>query len=125
MGNEELEVMKGVIPINGTQVIEDEEAEVRWRKIGGGTFRMGSGRIIKPNQTFLAKLSEIPDGVKKFVVQLSKVEEIVDPIPVALTYNLQVKSPGWYDIVDGLGKVINEKAMRQEQAKAMLLSLGV
>ena len=121
---EKPEVVEGLLPVDATQVIEGEETEVKWRKVGGGTFRMGSGRIIKPNQVFSAKPSEVPAGARKFVVQLSKVSDDEIATPVNLTYSLQVKSPGWYDIVDGLGKVINEKAMRQEQAKAMLLSLG-
>jgi len=33
------------------------DPEILWKKIGGGTFRMASGRIIKPNQTFRAHLS--------------------------------------------------------------------
>ena len=107
--------------------IEDteEEAQVRFRKIGGGTFRMASGRIIKPNQTFTAKPSEIPQGARRFVVPLTgSYAEVDNPKRVELKYSLRVRSPGWYDIVDGEGKVINENALREAQAREMLKSLA-
>jgi hypothetical protein len=103
----------------------DEEVAVRWRKIGGGTFRMASGRIIKPNQVFHAKPSEVPQGLRQFIIQLSG--EMPDqengPVVVPQKYSLQTRSPGWYDILDSQGKVINENALRQTQAREMLKSL--
>lgn len=44
--------------------------KLRWIKRGGGSFRMGDGRIIKPNQKFLAALEEIPAGFRDVVVQI-------------------------------------------------------
>lgn len=104
---------------------EDEEELMRFRKIGGGTFRMASGKIIKPNQVFTAKASEIPQGARKFVIALSgSFEEAETPKRADLKYSLRVRSPGWYDIVDGEGKVINETALREAQAREMLKSLA-
>lgn len=102
---------------------EDREGMVRWRKTGGGTFRMGNGKIIKPNQVFWAKPEDIPEGFRDVIVPLT---EVPADTPVEFTetkYELQARSPGWYDIVDGQGKVLNESAMREDKAREMITSL--
>lgn len=48
-----------------------ESTKVKWRKIGGGSFRLG-GRIIKPNEIFSASPDEIPELFLKFLVKLEK-----------------------------------------------------
>lgn len=103
---------------------DDTTDMVRWRKTGGGSFRMGNGRIIKPNQVFWAAPEDIPKAFRDVVIPLTKVPP-PDPVPeaVAPQYEIQSHSPGWYDIVDGQGKVVNERALRRAEADDMLAAL--
>jgi len=106
--------------------VEDvREGSVRWKKIGGGTFRMASGRIIKPQQIFVAHPDDIPKAHRDTVVPLSPLEEKPEEklVPASGGYEIVVKSAGWYNVVDGNGKVMNEKGLRQEAAKELLESL--
>ena len=48
-------------------VITLENKEIKWKKIGGGSLRYIRGRIIKPNEVFLARLEEIPLSARKQV----------------------------------------------------------
>lgn len=125
--NEELKTEafeEGPSTASPSEVVE-EEASVRFRKIGGGTLRLASGRIIKPNQVFSARASEISQSARKFVVPLTgNFQEVDSPKRVEQKYTLHVRAPGWYDILDGEGKVINENALREAQAREMLKSLA-
>lgn len=107
-----------------------ETEEIRWQKIGGGSFNMGN-RIIKPGQYFFAKLEDIPEGFRDVVVpsdgrtvetiEEEKVEE-VDSADVE--YFLKHRGGGWYNIVDADDKVISESAMKKEAAEEYLKSLS-
>ena len=69
-----------------TKFVQDKGTEIRWRKTKGkGSFRLRSGKIIKPNQVFDAKEIEIPPAFKDLV-------EKVDPEEVSLTPVQPVKS---------------------------------
>ena len=99
------------------------QEKVKWKKLGGGSFRMANGRIIKSNQIFDAKQEDIPVAFRDVVVP-------VNPLPadrplevVQGAYSIKSKGPGWYDVVDSLGKVINEKSLRREDAEKLLESL--
>jgi hypothetical protein len=52
--------------------------KLKWRKVGGGSFRMASGRIIKPNEVFHARVEDIPAPFRDMVVQLEDEEATVD-----------------------------------------------
>lgn len=104
-----------------------ENKRIRWRKIGGGTFRMGKGRIIKPNQVFRARPSEIPEGFRDVVVPIDDVgtEEPEVVTPQSPAYEIRQRSVGWYDVINvSTGKVINERALRKSDAEALLASLN-
>jgi hypothetical protein len=111
----------GVEPVDTT----DPTGElIRWRKKGGGTFRLTSGKIIKPNQVFSARMDEIPELVRKQFVEQLTGDPDSGPVKVAeANYTLRVKSPGWFDIVDSSGKKMNERAMRQVDARKMIEGL--
>lgn len=97
---------------------------IDWRKIGGGSFRMKSGRIIKPNEKFKARPSEIPMAFRDVVVPL---EPLPQPPPLEVAdagYSLRSRGPGWYDIVDANGKVMNESALRRDDAEEQLAKLN-
>lgn len=104
-----------------------EEKEILWIKGGGGTFRItqaGKHRIIKPNQKFHAKPSEIPKGFRDTIKPLEKLVEAKNTVIVTGSkYTIKHRSGGWYDVVDSLGKKVNEKALKKPDVEALLVSL--
>ena len=108
------------------------EKKVRWKKIGGGSFHMvdeqGKQRIIKPGQTFAAYPHEIPQAFRDVVVALETLPEHKPPPPLAgkdPVYKLKARSGGggWYDVVNPNGKVLNEKALKKEEAEKLIVDL--
>ena len=115
----EVSVTKNVIPV------------YKWRKIGGGALRMPN-RIIKPNQVFEATELEIPNSFMKSLVKLGVVSTTVkkdefegeDEISKQSKYSLRHRGGPWWNIIDSYEKVVNEKALRKEDADALLVSLN-
>lgn len=104
-----------------------EDREIWWRKTGGGTHRLKregkSLKLIKPNQKFKARPSEIPESFQDIIIPLEKLPE---EAPIKVTppgYTLEHIGSGWYNVKDGAGKVVNEKALRQAAAKELIESL--
>ena len=117
---EKLEMLAKTIPE------ENDQPEIlRWRKTGGGTFRMGNGKIIKPNQVFSATVEDIPEGFRHMIVPADgSVDEVDQPLEITQEiYAIRSASPGWYNVVDSQEKVINEKMLRQDAAKELVQSL--
>ena len=123
---------------------------VRWRKIGGGSFRMADGKRIKPNQVFMAAEEDIPQGFRSMVVRLEaappplaraqkqlKLEAVPIPEPEASAeveqalenaqgnpYKMAPRGIGWWNVVNtNTGKVLNEKALRHTDAMKLIESL--
>ena len=103
---------------------------LHWKKIGGGTLRL-PGRIIKPNQKFHARRSEIPDAFIKSLICLDEeelqqeaaAEEKKMAAPEGL-YEMKPRGVGWWDVVKkGDTKPINEKGLRKPDAEELLSSL--
>ena len=105
--------------------------KVRWKKLGGGSFHMtdsnGKQRIIKPGQTFSAYPHEIPQAFRDVVVALESLPEHKPPPPIKAVdsvYKLKSRgSGGWYDVVNPNGKVLNEKALKKEDADKLIEDL--
>ncbi len=99
---------------------------IKWKKIGGGTFRMASGKIIKPNQEFMATSEEIPSGFRDVIKPLDATPEPalaeVDS-PKFQSYEIVHRSYGWYDIMDSHGKKMNEKSLHKADAETMVEQL--
>ena len=104
-----------------------------WRKTAG-TFllrrRDGIQEVISSGQVFRALPEEIPltfrDTIKP--VDPAELETIVNlPLEtVALGYKIvpRGKLPGRFNIVDGQGKVQNERPLTADEADTILVSLG-
>lgn len=102
-----------------------EPKKVKFRKIGGGSFRMANGKIIKPGQVFEAFPEQIPGAFRDVVVPLEP--ELEDP-PVEVTppgYEI-VKSPekGKWNVVNAQGKAINENPLSREDADVLVKELS-
>lgn len=103
-----------------------ERSKITWKKLGGGSFRLASGKIIKPNQVFEAYPEDIPVAFRDRVVPVNP-DDLPQEYPlevVKANYQVIFKSPGWYDVVDGNGKVVNEKRLRSEDAKRLVEQLS-
>jgi hypothetical protein len=114
-----------------------------YKKIGGGSLRIrtgGKSRIIKPNEIFKAYPSDISAAFKHLVVEIDEVDKtIIVPakaetiIPseeekievVKKLYSIKRRGKSmWYDIVDSNGKVVNDKALRKDNAEELLKALN-
>ena len=98
--------------------------KTKWKKLGGGSFRLRSGRIIKPNQTFDASPDEIPAAFRDIVVPVTPLPPAPKLDVQAGAYQLRHRGSNWYDILDGQGKVVNEKALRQDEARKIIEGLA-
>jgi hypothetical protein len=103
-----------------------EEKQIRWKKIGGGSFRLGK-RIIKPNEVFLSVASAIPDAFRSVVIPLEDIPEVkevlLDAPPAIYTVQPKGNSKTWFDVVDAQGKVVNEKGLTKEKAEGLVKEL--
>lgn len=104
-----------------------EPKQIRWKKTGGGSFRLGN-RIIKPGQTFSATEAEIPQAFRDVVIPSGSIPA-AKPTPVIIGaepgYKLKSRGTGrWYDVVNAKGKAINEKALKKEVAEKLLQDLA-
>lgn len=119
-----------------TQTEVQEEKTIKWRKTGGGSLRFpvrgadgkAKQKIIKPNEVFSAKQSEIPESFRDIVVPVDTTQVGVGgepPIePEAGVFELKERGDGWYDVVNSVGKVLNEKALKKEEAERVVKSLA-
>ncbi|MDH7554340.1 MAG: hypothetical protein QHH74_11855 [Spirochaetota bacterium] len=94
---------------------------IRWKKIGGGHF-IFNGRMIKPGQVFTASVDQISKNFRDLCVPLDELppppEEVpMDVVQAIYTVHPRGKSKTWFDVIDSRGKVINEKALKKEQAE--------
>lgn len=118
-------------------IIGQRSVLMKWRKIGGGTFRLGSGKIIKSGQVFESSLEDIPQSFRDTVIALNPSvisEEKAEEEIFTLTsqpqtkYEIRKRSEtgfsNWYDVVNvETGKLVNEKAMRKTKAEEILAEL--
>ena len=122
-----------------------EDGKIRWRKTGGGSFRLADGRIIKPNQIFVAAPSEISESFLNLVIPLDEMpkekapseilgsvnfelkeqspEQLQSPVDKAV-YAIEPRGVGWWNVVQAItGKVMNHHALRKGDAEKLLESL--
>lgn len=100
--------------------------KIRWRKTGGGTFRMANGKIIKPNQVFEATVGEIPQAFRDVIIPLGDLpQDDSPPLASVTTYKVEVKTGGWFNVINAeTGKPMNEKGLRKEEAEKLLAELS-
>jgi len=103
---------------------------IKWQKTGGGSFRMGNKKLIKPGQIFSATIEEIPIAFRDVVKPVDGKDVLVTVDAAALIktapelkYYVKHVNSGWYNVEDVNGKVMNDKKLRQEAAEGLLKSL--
>jgi len=124
-----------------TEVTDPDEGKLRFRKIGGGSLRL-KNRIIKPGQMFKAFPEEIPSAFRDVIISVDKnvvwekVQEqsqgkipekalppLVEIAKPVYTVQPHGKSLFLFDVVDGKGKVLNEKSLKKEVADQLVEDL--
>jgi hypothetical protein len=109
---------------------DDPDPLIKWKKLGGGSFRLGTGikaKKIKPNQFFEARLSEIPKGFRDVVVPvdpaaLDAIEHPGGRPVVGPSYGIQDApgNQGLYNIVHLIsGKPLNKQPLLADEAQEM------
>ena len=110
-----------------------EQSKPRWKKLGGGSLRIGK-QIIKPGQIFSAYPEEISPAFRNMVQPLTGnaqfTEKAVAPEPTPINvvkpvYTIQPKGKSivWFDVVDEKGKILNEKSLKKEVAEKLVEDL--
>jgi hypothetical protein len=101
--------------------------KIWWKKIGGGTLNL-LGSVIKPGDKFKAYPYQIPKSFRDVIVPLESIKEGVTPVvePAPIEYKVQPrgKSKTFFDVVDGNGKVVNEKALSKAIAEKLIEDLA-
>jgi hypothetical protein len=118
-------------------VKEETTGKPKWRKIGGGSLRIGN-RIIKPGQTFEANSEEISPAFRNMVIPVSGdavfksvVKEFPkEDVPVKDVIKTEFemvphgKSLFLFDVVNKeTGKPVNEKSLKKDVAETLLADL--
>lgn len=119
--------------INPTKTVGDPTTDkVRWKKIGGGSLRLGN-RIIKPGEIFYASESELPktfmdtlvcldkedlQKIKDGTKQASKISEVLYRLENDATFK------GLWNVVNEEGKAINEKPLEKAIAEELLTAIN-
>lgn len=130
------EPLEEIVPIEPKVELKEEEAKelveldpiapkpIRWKKIGNGSFILNN-RHIKPGQTFMATVEEIPKAFRDVVVPVEGLPE--DPllnVKKSSNYSIvEIEGTNTWNIVDGHGKVLNEKPMIRIEAEKLLNAL--
>lgn len=111
-----------------TEVVDSPKK--RFKKIGGGFFRLSTGRIIKPNEIFSVEPEKIPVAFRDTVVCLDgDYYKTPEPKPEDLpekeeVFEIKHVGGGRYNVLNSVGKILNEGKVTKEQATAMIEELS-
>lgn len=104
--------------------------KIKWKRTGTGSHRLPNGIIMGPGEVFEASLDEIPMAFRDVIkpVNPEELQALMEPPPVGPVapsiYSLKARGPRTWDVVDGQGKVFNEKALTKTGAEELIKSLG-
>jgi len=108
------------------------DGKIRWRKEGRGVFRL-KNHIYRPGEIFWAHPNEISLQFRDLIKPVDGLPADVTSETMPVKEELVIKpaytkvkrdSSNFWDIFDGEGKQVNEKALREEQADDYLESLA-
>lgn len=115
----------------GVTIATRTDGKIRWVKEGRGVFRL-KNHIYRPGEIFWARPDEISLQFRDLIKPVDpndlekKESTVVDEELVVKPAYTKVKreTSNFWDIFDGNGKQVNEKALREEQADDYLQSLA-
>ena len=105
--------------------IMTEEPEVRWVN-NGGSFWL-NGHIMKPGQSFRAKVSDIPEAFRDVLTPNGTLPDSAKPpiAGVSATYSIKPREDeeNTFDVINDKGKALNGKPLTKEKAENLLKNL--
>lgn len=116
---------------SATPVEPRTDGKIRWRKEGRGVFRLRN-HIYRPGEVFWARPEEISSQFRDLIKPLDPIpSEMPIDTPIAESFitkpaytKVKRETSNFWDILDGEGKKLNEKALREDQADEYLKSLS-
>jgi hypothetical protein len=107
-------------PLTEDDVMKDVDSDKRdWRKVvGRGSYTHKDGQVVHLGGILRGATEDEIRHFRKFF-------EPLQPLPTEEDYqeaqlSLEMKGGGWYNVVKGDGTVLNKKALRIEEAQALL-----
>jgi len=103
---------------------EQKTGLIRWINVSG-SFTLRGGRRIERQEEFLASLDDVPAAFRDTVRPANEAEFTKATAPLSIEPVLPVykvmpdKLPGRFNVVDSRGKILNDKSLDAEAAKAM------
>jgi len=81
-----------------------------------------NNKVYKPGDTF--EMDHIPEGFRDLIKPINGEAKQDQLLEVAKPeYTVKSRAPGWYDVLAPNGKKVNEKALKLDEAKALVESL--
>lgn len=101
----------------------NQSQKIKWIN-KGGFLRTRDGQDIKKGETFMAFPEDVPILFRDVVKPLEPLPEEKPLEIIPPKYKIVSRGPGTYNVVDGNGKVKNEKPLKQADAQALVESLS-
>jgi len=105
------------------KIMTNQSQELKWLNVSG-IFQTRDGRVIQPGETFKACPEDVPEAFRNTISPLEPLPEDRPLEVVEPQYQIISRGPGWFNVVDGNGKVKNEKPLKQADAQALITSLS-
>jgi len=106
---------------------------ILWRIVGGGSYKHCTGEKFRRGQTFLASIDEIPKAFRDTIVPVDITALIpIEEAPlevVKLKYSIVERRDdegygvSFFEVQDGMGKVVSEGDLTDVEAKELIKSL--
>lgn len=102
------------------------DGRIRWKNTGGGRLYLRDKRKILPGETFLAYPHEISLQFRDTIKPLEEIipkEDTPPPVIVEAVYTIKHHGGGLYNVLDINNKIVNDKALKKDEALEMVKSL--
>lgn len=95
---------------------------MKYKKTGGGILRIGN-RVIQPGQTFEVEDEQILDSFRDSVKSVGLTRAPTKISKEKETYTKQDRGYGWWNVLDSKGQLVNEDALRENEADDLISKL--
>lgn len=107
--------------------------QILWRKIGGGSYTHCTGEKFRRGQTFKASVDQIPKAFRDTVVPVDPTAlsniveepfEVSEPkFSIVEKEDAEGNLTGYFEVMDGMGKVVSEGDLTDDEAEELVKSL--